>query len=176
MSGKKKAVASNRSGIKSLPIHDETLEVTDLAKTVAEAITDQLKRTLLKQSELVDVLIKDHPWKTRLIAVSELMATMKELASSIPQIESAVVYATKAGWKIGSVRTVSKRNTLNVNIRHAPVRLLKKELAALWATGKWKTKKSCAEENYEPLMRDFGLWDDAKDTQKPAFESVLRSL
>jgi hypothetical protein len=176
MLDKKKEVASNRSGIKSLPIHDEALEITDLAMTVAEAITDQLKRTLQKQSELVEVLIEDRPWKTRLVTVSELMVTMKELANSIPKIESAVVYATKAGWKIGSVRAVSKRNTLNVNIRHAPARLLKKELAALWATGKWKTKKSCAEENYESLMRGVGLWDDAKDTQKPAFEAVLRSL
>lgn len=77
--------------------------------TVAETITDKLKLSLLKQSELVDVLIEDHPWKTRLIAVSELMATMKEMASSIPQIESAVVYATKAharsnhrAWRDGS--------------------------------------------------------------------------
>ena len=176
MAVKQKKVASNLSGIKSLPIHDEAPEVTDLAMTVAETITDKLKLSLLKQSELVDVLIKDHPWKTRLIAVSELMATMKEMASSIPQIESAVVYATKAGWKIGRVRAVSMQNTLNINIRHAPARMLKKELTALWTTGKWKYKKSCVEDNYERLMREVGLWDDDKVTQKPTFESVLRSL
>ena len=61
MAVKQKKVASNLSGIKSLPIHDEAPEVTDLAMTVAEIITDKLKQSLLKQSELVDVLIEDHP-------------------------------------------------------------------------------------------------------------------
>ena len=176
MAVKQKKVTSNLSGIKSLPIQDEAPEITDLGMTVAETVTDKLKQALLKQSELVDVLIEDHPWKTRLIAVSEIMSTMKDLASSIPQIESAVVYATKAGWKIGRVRAVSMQNTFNINIRHAPSRMLKKELAAVWATGKWKYKKSCVEDNYERLMREVGLWDDDKVTQKPTFESVLRSL
>jgi hypothetical protein len=176
MAVKQKKVASNLLGIKSLPIHDEASEVTDLAMAVAETITDKLKRSLLKQSELVDVLTQDHPWKTRLSAVSELIVTMKEMISSVPKIHSAVVYATKAGWKIGSVRAVSSQNTLNINIRHAPSRMLMKEMKALWATGKWKYKTSCVEDNYERLMREVGLWDDDKVTQKPNFESVLRRL
>ena len=106
MSGKKKKNASDRSGIKSLPIIDAAPEVKNLAMTVAETITDKLQRSLLKQSEIIDVLIEDQPWKMRLVAVNDLMATMKEIASSIPEIHGAVMYATKAGWKIGSVQAV----------------------------------------------------------------------
>jgi len=176
MPKKKNNDASDSLGIKSLPRIDVSPEVKDLAMTVAETITAKLQRSLLKQSEIIDVLIQDQPWKMRLVAVNELMVTMKEIVSSIPEIHGAVMYATKAGWKIGSVQAVSSQNTLNINIRHLPSRLLKKELAALWATGKWRFKKTCVEDNYERLMREFGLWNDNKDTQKPAFESVLRSL
>lgn len=176
MPRKKKNNASDHSGIKSLPRIDVAPEVKNLAMTVAETITDKLKRSLLQQSEIIDVLIQDQPWKMRLVAVNNLLVTMKEIFSSIPEIHGAVMYATEAGWKIGSVQAVSSQNTLNINIRHLPSRLLKKELAALWATGKWRFKKTCVEDNYERLMREFGLWDDIKETQKPTFESVLRSL
>lgn len=109
-------------------------------------------------------------------AITHLVEGIEELVDLAPQIEDAANFAVRAGWIFGAKRGVSEQNKKSIQIRHQPSNKAKEKLLALWITGKWKTKVSCVNDNYETLLREVGLWKVDANKRVPSEQTLIRWL
>lgn len=151
--------------------------LSDPRITLAPKIAQELRLAIKKQSKAVRSLLQLNPQgnKTQK-AIDRMLEGIKELVDLAPQIDEAIYFAVNAGWRFGSERGVSEQNTQSIRKRHQPSNKAKEKLLAHWSTGKWKTKVSCVNDNYEALMREVGLWKVDADKRVPSEQTLIRWL